>query len=50
VGAAKVGSVAMELIGRRAECGLLDETLHDGRSGESRVLVLHGDPGVGNRR
>jgi DNA-binding CsgD family transcriptional regulator len=37
----------MELIDRRAECGLLDELLHDGRSGESRVLVLHGDPGVG---
>ncbi|WP_123025657.1 helix-turn-helix transcriptional regulator [Mycolicibacterium stellerae] len=37
----------MELIDRRAECGLLDEILHDGRSGESRVLVLHGDPGVG---
>jgi DNA-binding CsgD family transcriptional regulator len=37
----------MKLIDRRAECGLLDELLHDGRSGESRVLVLHGDPGVG---
>ncbi|MDT5017177.1 MAG: hypothetical protein QOD39_3337, partial [Mycobacterium sp.] len=37
----------MDLIDRRAECGLLDEVLQGVRSGESRVLVLHGDPGVG---
>ena len=37
----------MELIDRYAERGLLDSVLHDVRSGQSRVLVLHGDPGVG---
>ena len=37
----------MELIDRFAERGLLDSVLHDVRSGQSRVLVLHGDPGVG---
>ena len=37
----------MHLIDRRAECSLLDGVLRDVRSGESRVLVLHGDPGVG---
>jgi DNA-binding CsgD family transcriptional regulator len=37
----------MELIGRRAECSLLDGVLRAVRSGESRALVLHGDPGVG---
>lgn len=37
----------MELIGRRTECGLLDGLLQAVDSGESRVLVLHGDPGVG---
>jgi DNA-binding CsgD family transcriptional regulator len=37
----------MELIDRRAECGLLDRVLRDVRSGQSRVLVLHGDPGMG---
>src|ERR1700753_2849580 len=37
----------MELIARFAERGLLDSVLHDVRSGQSRVLVLHGDPGVG---
>jgi DNA-binding CsgD family transcriptional regulator len=37
----------MELIGRGAERRLLDEVLRDVRSGQSRVLVLHGDPGVG---
>ena len=37
----------MELIDRFAERGLLDSVLHDVRSGQSRVLVLQGDPGVG---
>ncbi len=37
----------MELIDRFAERDLLDSVLHDVRSGQSRVLVLHGDPGVG---
>ncbi|MEU8615711.1 AAA family ATPase, partial [Actinoplanes sp. NPDC048791] len=35
------------LIGRRAECALLDETITALGTGESRVLVLRGDPGVG---
>lgn len=37
----------MELIDRQAERSLLDGVLRDVRSGQSRVLVLHGDPGVG---
>src|SRR6201993_4500205 len=37
----------MELIDRFAERGLLDSVLRDVRSGQRRVLVLHGDPGVG---
>ena len=37
----------MELIDRGAERILLDGVLRDVRSGQSRVLVLHGDPGVG---
>ena len=37
----------MDLINRRTECTLLDGVLQAVRSGESRVLVLHGDPGVG---
>ena len=37
----------MKLIDRRAERSLLDGVLRDVRSGQSRVLVLHGEPGVG---
>ena len=37
----------MELIDRGAERRLLDAVLRDVRSGQSRELVLHGDPGVG---
>ena len=37
----------MELIDRVAERSLLDGVLRDVRSGQSRVLVLHGDPGIG---
>src|SRR5215475_9050225 len=37
----------MKLIDRHAERSLLDGVLRDVRSGQSRVLVLHGDPGVG---
>ncbi|MGY4646487.1 ATP-binding protein [Mycobacterium sp. URHB0021] len=37
----------MELIGRRSERSLLDGVLRDMRSGQSRVLVIHGDPGIG---
>src|SRR4029450_5123480 len=35
------------LIGRHAECDALDQLLSGVRAGESRVLVLHGEPGVG---
>ncbi|MGY4650275.1 DNA-binding CsgD family transcriptional regulator [Mycobacterium sp. URHB0021] len=37
----------MELFDRRVECSVLDGVLRDVRSGQSRVLVLYGDPGVG---
>src|SRR5262245_58382462 len=37
----------MELVDRFAERSLLDGVLGDVRSGQSRVLVLHGDPGAG---
>src|SRR5690348_7488231 len=35
------------LVGRRAECQALEQLLEDVRAGRSRVLVLHGEPGVG---
>jgi DNA-binding CsgD family transcriptional regulator len=35
------------LRGRDDECGVLDRLLGDVRAGESRVVVLRGDPGVG---
>lgn len=35
------------LLGRHAECVALDLLLSSVRAGESRVLVLHGEPGVG---
>src|SRR5690242_56712 len=35
------------LIGRRAECDALDQLLDCVRAGESRALVVHGEPGVG---
>ena len=34
-------------MGRRAECGVLDGLLAAVRAGESQVLVVHGEPGVG---
>src|SRR5690242_14110845 len=37
----------MELGDRFAERSVLDGVLQDVRAGQSRVLVLHGDPGVG---
>jgi DNA-binding CsgD family transcriptional regulator len=36
-----------ELIGRPAECGVLDRLARSVRGGASRALVLHGEPGVG---
>jgi DNA-binding CsgD family transcriptional regulator len=38
---------AVELGGRQAECELLDGLVAAVRAGESRVLVLRGDPGMG---
>ena len=38
---------AAELTGRRAECGLLDRLIGAVRAGESRVLVVHGEAGIG---
>jgi DNA-binding CsgD family transcriptional regulator len=35
------------LMGRRAECDVLDRLIEAVRAGESRVLVVHGEPGVG---
>lgn len=35
------------LTDRRAECGVLDGLAEAVRAGESRVLVVHGEPGVG---
>src|SRR4051812_17193167 len=37
----------MRLLGRRAECRTLDRLLDAVRSGESRSLVVRGEPGVG---
>jgi DNA-binding CsgD family transcriptional regulator/tetratricopeptide (TPR) repeat protein len=37
----------MTLIGRRTECGMLDQLVAAIRAGESRVLVVSGEPGVG---
>ncbi|WP_308165084.1 helix-turn-helix transcriptional regulator [Nocardia noduli] len=35
------------LVGRRSECAVLDQMIAAVRTGESRVLVVHGAPGVG---
>ena len=32
---------------RRTECGVLDQLIEAVRAGQSRVLVVHGEPGVG---
>jgi DNA-binding CsgD family transcriptional regulator len=37
----------VELIGRRAECAVLDELVEAVRGGESRALVIHGEAGAG---
>src|SRR5215468_998971 len=38
---------AAELTGRGRECGVLDRLIGSVRAGESRALVVHGEPGVG---
>ena len=40
-------SAGQELTGRRSECTVLDGLIDAVRAGESRVLVVHGEPGVG---
>ncbi len=35
------------LLGRTSECGRIDGLLEAARGGDSGVLVLHGDPGIG---
>jgi hypothetical protein len=37
----------MNLLGRGAECGVLELLVEAVRSGESRALVVHGEAGVG---
>jgi DNA-binding CsgD family transcriptional regulator len=37
----------MNLLGRAAECGVLERLVEAVRSGESRALVVHGEAGVG---
>ena len=37
----------MRLVGRASECAVLEEFLAAVRGGESRALVLHGEPGIG---
>jgi DNA-binding CsgD family transcriptional regulator/tetratricopeptide (TPR) repeat protein len=39
--------IAMKLVGRRAECSMLDRLVESVTAGESRALVLCGDAGVG---
>src|SRR5712691_7344970 len=39
--------LTVQLLGRRAECGVLDRLVEAVRAGESRALVVHGEPGVG---
>ena len=34
-------------MGRHRECGTLDRLIEAVRAGESRVLVVHGEPGAG---
>jgi AAA ATPase domain len=37
---------AAQLIGRSAECAVLDRLLEAVRAGESRVVVVHGEAGL----
>jgi len=42
-----MGGRAIGLVGRSAERGPLDRLIADARAGQSRALVIHGEPGVG---
>ena len=37
----------MKLIDRHSECAILDRVVEAVRAGESRALILSGEPGVG---
>jgi ABC-type transport system involved in cytochrome c biogenesis ATPase subunit len=41
------GGRAAQLRGRRDECGVLHRCIEAVRAGESRALVVRGEPGVG---
>jgi predicted ATPase len=41
------GEHATRLTDRHGECGALDRLVEAVRSGQSRVLVVHGEAGVG---
>jgi hypothetical protein len=45
--AGKLRRRASGLTDRRAECGVLDQLIYAVLAGESRVLVVRGEPGVG---
>ncbi|MDT5276804.1 MAG: hypothetical protein QOG95_3736, partial [Mycobacterium sp.] len=52
VGAAQMAKLfsargVAQLMGRHIECGLLDRLIDAVRAGESRALVVRGEPGVG---
>ena len=42
-----VGSRRSALLNRRSECEALDRLLADARTGQSSVLILRGEPGIG---
>ena len=43
----RIGGRAAALKGRRGECDMLDQLIEAVRAGESRTLVVRGEPGVG---
>ncbi|HEY7440611.1 MAG TPA: AAA family ATPase, partial [Acidimicrobiia bacterium] len=43
----KAPTLGAELLGRRSECAQLDQLLHDVHAGQSRVLVVRGEAGIG---
>jgi hypothetical protein len=43
----QIGGRAAEIVGRRSEMDVLDRLIEDVRAGESRTLVVRGEPGVG---
>jgi DNA-binding CsgD family transcriptional regulator len=42
-----VSRPAAKLVGRRTECGVLDQVVKAVRAGESRAMVVRGEPGMG---